>query len=181
VKRRLRKMLKGKKVVLRTTQKDDVEHWVRWFNDIEVQKYLSHYVLYGVTREDEEECYNSLRKSPNNKTYTITTLEGKVIGMIGLRSITWEWRNAEVVIIIGEKDEWGKGYGTDAMRVLVKFAFERMNLHRIYLHVSGLNQGGVKCYENVGFKKEGVLRESRFLDGKYHDTVVMGILRGELK
>jgi RimJ/RimL family protein N-acetyltransferase len=173
-------MLEGEKVILRTIKKDDIDHWMRWYNDADVLKYFPPGVMYGVTWEGEEEFYNNARKSPDSKVYTIMTVEGKVIGIIALNNINREWRNAAIGITIGEKDKWGKGYGADAMRVLVKFAFERMNLHRIYLHVSGLNQGGVKCYEKIGFKSEGVLREDRYLDGKYHDTLVMGILRGEL-
>jgi RimJ/RimL family protein N-acetyltransferase len=174
-------MLKGEKVTLRSIRKDDAKHWEKWLNDAEVLKYLEPYLLYGVNRESEEKRYDLTRRSQTNKYFTIETTDGQVIGITGLHAISWEWSNAEIGINIGEKEYWGKGCGTDAMRILVKFAFDRMNLHRVYLHVSALHQGGIRCYEKIGFKREGVLREDRYLDGKYHDTVVMGILRGELR
>jgi RimJ/RimL family protein N-acetyltransferase len=171
-------MLEGEKVILRTIRKDDIEHWLKWLNDSDILKYFS--PMSGVTREDEEQFYNNMRKSPNNKVYTIMTIEEKVIGITALKNINREWSNAEIGITIGEKDEWGKGYGADAIRVLIKFAFDRVNLHRVYLHVSEENKGGIRCYEKVGFKTEGVLRENQYSDGAYRNTVVMGILRGEL-
>jgi RimJ/RimL family protein N-acetyltransferase len=172
-------MLKGEKVILRTIRKDDIEHWLKWYNDPDILKYLSPNLMYGVNREKEEEYYNSIRHFPNNKIYAIETHDGKVVGNIGLHNINHEWSNAEVSIIIGEKEYWGKGYAADAIRVLIKFAFDRVNLHRVYLHVSEDNKGGIRCYERSGFKKEGVLREAQYFDGKYSNIIVMGILREE--
>jgi RimJ/RimL family protein N-acetyltransferase len=174
-------MLKGKKVVLRMIQKDDVEHWLRWYNDAEVLKYLSPNVMYGVNREKEEEYYNSMRKFPGSRIFTIETHDGKVVGNIGLHNINSEWSNAEISIMIGEKQYWGKGFAADAISVMIEFAFNRMNLHRVYLHVNEANTGGIRCYEKAGFIREGVLREAQYFDGKYSNIIVMGILREEFE
>ncbi len=83
--------------------------------------------------------------------------------------------------MIGDKDYWGKGYGTDAMRVLMRLAFDRMNLHRLWLQVHDFNQRAIASYEKCGFKRWGMLRDGKFSRGRYHDTIVMGILESEYR
>ena len=82
-------------------------------------------------------------------------------------------------IVIGDKAQWGKGYGTDTMRTLVGWGFGELNLHRIALQVYDDNARAVHCYEKVGFKTEGRLRESNFHNGRYRDTLIMALLRAE--
>jgi diamine N-acetyltransferase len=181
VKRRLRKMLKGEKVVLRPYSRDDVSCMTKWLNDPDTIKYIASRCMYGAFRESMEEAYDTLKKFSNSKIFIIETLDNKVIGMINLNTISWEWRNSEIGVLIGEKDNWGKGYATDAMRVLLVFGFNRLNLHRIYLHVSEANVGAIRCYEKLGFKKEAILREAEYRCGKYENAVLMGILQEEFK
>lgn len=85
----------------------------------------------------------------------------------------------EVGIFIGDKNYWNKGYGTDAMRILIRFIFEQMNINKIKLNVYEFNPRAVRCYEKCGFKKEGTLRQEIFRDGKYYDQYIMSILREE--
>lgn len=82
-------------------------------------------------------------------------------------------------IVIGEKDCWGKGYGTEVTRLMVWHGFQNLNLNRIWLNVYDFNPRGIRAYEKAGFKKEGALRQAMYAEGKYHDTFVMGILREE--
>jgi RimJ/RimL family protein N-acetyltransferase len=89
-------------------------------------------------------------------------------------------RQAGFGILIGEKAEWSRGYGTEATRLIVRYAFDVLNLNRVWLHVLEDNQRGQRAYENVGFKVEGVLRQAGFREGRYMDMITMGILRGEL-
>jgi RimJ/RimL family protein N-acetyltransferase len=95
--------------------------------------------------------------------------------------IDWRNRSAIVGIVIGDKSQWGKGYGTDAMRVLMRLAFDKMNLHRLALHVFDYNTRAIASYEKCGFKREGVLRGDHFARGKYHDTILMAILESEYR
>jgi RimJ/RimL family protein N-acetyltransferase len=173
-------IMTGKICRLRAPTQEDIDRWLVWFNDPQVTKCLANLSIYGFTREEEVEFYNRVKSSKNDVVFTIETLKGEQIGTIGLHRINWEWRNAELGIVIGEKERWGKGYCTDAMRLITKFAFDRMNLHRVYLNVSSSNPAGIKCYGKVGYKLEGTLRDNRFYDGNYEDDLVMGILRGEL-
>ena len=82
-------------------------------------------------------------------------------------------------IRLGEAEERGHGYGTEAVRLLLDFAFKDLNLHRVYLRVFVTNEAALRVYEKVGFVREGVLREAAYIDGKYVDVAVLGILRDE--
>ena len=95
--------------------------------------------------------------------------------------VDWKNRNAELGIAIWKKDYWGKGYGADAIKTLLKYAFHELNLHKVYLRVYDFNKRAIRCYEKAGFKKEGILREVFWRNGKWHDTILMGILQSEFE
>jgi len=112
--------------------------------------------------------------------FAINTLaDDKLIGEVGLSGFDWAARNAWVSIGLGERDYWGKGYGTDSMNLILRFAFCELNLHRVNLNVFEYNPRAIHCYEKVGFKHEGRLRQCLNRDGRRWDLVYMGILRGE--
>ncbi len=94
------------------------------------------------------------------------------------RAISW-CRRASFGILIGDKAAWGKGYGSEATRLMLRHAFETLNLNRVWLHVYEYNQRGIRAYEKVGFRREGVLRQDTFRDGRYWDTIAMAVLREE--
>ena len=105
--------------------------------------------------------------------------DDKLIGMMDLSGFDWPGRNAWVGIGLGERDYWGKGYGTDAMNVLLRFAFHELNLNRVNLNVFEYNPRAIRCYEKVGFKHEGHMRACLNRDSRRWDLVYMGILRSE--
>jgi len=110
--------------------------------------------------------------------FAILTLdEDKVIGSCGLDGISWHDRTSWVGIGIGERDYWGKGYGTDAMHILARYAFEELGLYRLNLNVFSYNERAIRSYEKVGYKVEGTVREALHRDGKRYDLVFMGLLR----
>lgn len=174
-------MIEGKKIRIRAIEKTDIDEIMKWINDPEVMKNLL--MRYPVSRFQEEKWIENALSSdnPRNKVFALETHDGIYLGGIGLHAIDWENRNAEAGIVIGKKEYWNKGYGTDAMITLLEFAFNQMNMHRVYLRVFGYNLRGVKSYEKCGFKKEGVLRKDRYQNGEYHDTIIMGILRDEFQ
>jgi RimJ/RimL family protein N-acetyltransferase len=117
---------------------------------------------------------------PNDFFFSIRTLEGDLlIGFIGLFGIQWSHGDTWVGIGIGEREYWGKGYGTDAMHVILRYAFLELNLHRVSLGVFGYNKRAIRSYEKAGFKLEGCLRGSLHRDGRRWDMFNMGILRKE--
>ncbi len=101
----------------------------------------------------------------------------ELIGSCQLNSINWVHRNAELQIRIAVDDNRGKGFGSDAVRLLLEFAFGDSNLNRVYLHVSATNVRAIKVYEKMGFQKEGEFKQHAFIDGEYKDIIEMGILR----
>jgi RimJ/RimL family protein N-acetyltransferase len=105
----------------------------------------------------------------------------EVIGATNLLNIDYISRNAEFSIMIGEKKHQGKGIGTLATRKMLNYAFDHLNLHRIYLRVLIRNKTAISVYEKCGFVKEGIARQSVFKNGRYHDQLLMSILSTEYK
>ena len=167
----------GKRIRLRAIERSDIPVFVRWFNDPEVRGYLQMYM--PMSMADEELWFEAQLKDRDRHIFGIETLEGKLIGNIGIEDIDWKNRRATLGIVIGEMDCWGQGYGTEAITTFLRFVFAEMNLHRVSLAVYEYNQRAIRCYEKCGFTLEGRKREAHFHDGKYHDELIMGILRDE--
>ena len=104
-----------------------------------------------------------------------------LIGMTGLHHIDARNRHASFGITIGDKQLWGKGHGTKATGLMIRHAFRTLNLNRLWLHVYEYNPRAIRVYEKLGFRIEGRLRQDMFRDGRYWDTLVMGVLREELE
>jgi RimJ/RimL family protein N-acetyltransferase len=102
-----------------------------------------------------------------------------LIGAAGLHEVDFKNRHAAFGLSLGDKEEWGKGYGTEATALVVKYAFETLNLNRVWLHVFEYNERAVRVSEKTGFRHEGVLRQDTYREGRYWNTHVMAILREE--
>ena len=173
-------MIVGDRVRLRPVEREDLPRFVRWFNDPEVRRYLLMYLPFSLAQEERwyESLLDRLAKG-DDVLLGIETAEGVHIGNIGLHSIDWKNRCTELGITIGEKEYWGQGYGTDAIRTLLRLAFQEMNLHRVFLRVDADNERGIGCYEKCGFQRDGTLREAIFREGQYHDQLMMSVLVSE--
>jgi len=118
--------------------------------------------------------------SPSEYFFTIRTVdENRLIGGMFLEVIDWAGRDSSVAIFIGEREYWGKGCGTDAMRLLLQYAFLELNLWRVSLGVFEYNPRAIRSYEKVGFCHEGRMRQYLNHEGKRWDIQYMGILREE--
>ena len=175
-------MLEGRLVKLRSQEVSDAERMHRWINDREVTATLGNRYLWSLAAE-EEFLRNRVSKAPTfeNQSFAIETTEGRHIGSIGLHRIAPENRNGELGIMIGEKDCWSQGYGTDAIITLLRFAFGEMNLHRVELHVYADNARGIACYRKCGFVEEVRQRQFRYRAGRWIDGLVMGVLKREFE
>lgn len=174
-------MLEGELVRLRAFEFDDLERCYRWLNDCEVTRYLEA-GRYPLSKENEREWLeNAARRRSGfpDVFLAIETKDGVHIGNIGLHEASPEHRRATLGVMIGEKDCWSNGYGTDAIRTLLRFGFRQMNLNRIELTTLDFNERAQACYRNCGFVEEGRRRQDRFIDGEYRDLLVMGILRSD--
>lgn len=105
--------------------------------------------------------------------------DDRLLGFIGLGGIQWSQGDAWVAIGIGERQDWGMGYGTDAMRLILDYAFRELNLHRVSLDVFSYNPRAIRSYEKAGFKVEGRVKNTLLREGQRYDEVFMGILRSE--
>lgn len=170
----------GEKIRLRAYKREDAPLAQEYLNDWEVKRLLTPGIPYPILLEEEEKWVSNQSAFNDTYSFAIETLEdGKYIGGCGTNKVDWKNSTAVVGIFIGNKDYWGKGYGTDAMKVLIKFIFEQMNLNKIKLDVYSFNERAIKSYKKCGFKVDGVLRQEIFRDGEYHDEYVMSILKEE--
>jgi [ribosomal protein S5]-alanine N-acetyltransferase len=168
----------GDQLYLRPLELEDAGQIVPWLNDPEVTRTVGMYRPSNLETETE-----FLRQAMKDERQLLLGValrsDDELIGVAGLRDIEPRTRQACFGISLGEKSEWRKGHGTEATRLVVRHAFETLNLHRVWLHVYETNPGGIRAYEKVGFRREGVLRESTYREGQYWDTIAMAILRSE--
>lgn len=175
-------MITGNRVRLRAIERSDIPIFVRWLNDPEVtENLLIHSPLSAAMEEGWFDRH--LAANPNeNEILGIEVLVGTTwvhVGNTGLHGIEPVHLAAEFGIFIGEKQYWNQGYGREAARLMLKHGFEDLNLNRIYLHVYETNPRAVRSYEAAGFKREGVLREAVYKNGKYLDVILMSVLHSE--
>ena len=173
-------ILKGEKIVLRPIRMDDAPRFVKWFNDPDVNKFILNRSL-TLPQERKYIQERLKKKAKDNLHFCIDTKEGAHIGAIDIRGIHKRDKDAGFGIIIGDKDYWGNGYGTDAMKTLLNYGFLKLKLHRVYLTVYSYNKRAIKLYEKLGFKHEGVNREGNFWNGRFWDSYRMAILDREWK
>jgi RimJ/RimL family protein N-acetyltransferase len=172
-------MLEGMRVRLAPLERKHIDHFLKWFNDPEITQYL---IMYKpITRDWEEEWFNALKHRENAVFFSILLLDlddpEKIIGNCAIQDINPKNRACLCGITIGEKEYQNKGYGTEAMEMLVEFVFNTLNMNRIGLSVYDFNIRAYKSYLKVGFVEEGRKRQARYHNGKYYDEIIMAILR----
>lgn len=174
-------MIYGERIRLRAVEREDLPAFVTWINDPEVRAGLSLYT--PISQVAEEGWFeNVIKQHPAEQVMVIEAKQGKkwkLIGNCGLIKVNWRLSSAEIGIMIGERKEWNKGYGTEALRLILRHGFETLNLHRLFLRVYEDNPGAIRAYEKAGFVHEGRMREAQFSDGEYKDVLLMSVLRSE--
>ena len=173
-------MLKGEKVILRGITRDDLPRIWAYNNDVEVE-------LAGggdppmpqsLERLQAEFEQQAAKGGRDGAVFAIEA-DGRLIGQCGLSNFSDIDGTAELGITIGDKDYWGRGYGRDAVRVLLDYGFRMRNFRKVWLRVWGNNERGIRAYRACGFIEEGRLREHVWSNGAFHDLVYMGVLARE--
>ena len=161
---------------------NDSKLFAKWGRDAEYLRMLDT----SPVRQWSERQYKKWFKEDLEKEkrddflFLIRTLENdEAIGFIELDGVHWSHGDSYVGIGIGERECWSTGYGTDAMKVVLRYAFEELNLHRVSLNVFEYNQRAIHSYEKVGFVVEGCERQFLRREGKRWDMIYMGILRAD--
>jgi RimJ/RimL family protein N-acetyltransferase len=168
----------GPTLYLRPLEKTDAALVMSWLNDPEVNRTLQ--TCFPINLLVEEAFIARVSQGDHSLPLVMVLRESdKPIGVTGLHEIDYRNRHAGFGITIGAKEAWGKGYGAEATRLLVQHAFATLNLNRVWLRVYEYNTRGQRAYEKVGFKKEGLLRQDNFREGRYWNTIIMSLLREE--
>jgi len=161
-------MIFGEKVFLRKLNQKDKRQIKKWGKDTEVARFTEIY------------------ETPKRKLKTIVfgiynKLSQELIGDITVSSIDSKNHCAEIGITIGNKNYWGKGFCTDSVKAVIEYCFNKLKLNKIYLDVWENNKRAIGCYLKRGFRKDGLLREHVFKDKKYHNKIIMSLLKKEWK
>lgn len=171
-------MIRGSRVTLRALEEGDLERCWQWINDAEVTRYLG---MLGVpvSLTQEREWLEGAVRHRDGYIMAIVADDGTHIGNIELHKPDWANRHASLGIMIGNKEYWGRGYGREAIQLLLGFAFRELGLNLVWLTVLDFNARAIRCYERVGFSHEGRQRQRVFREGEYHDLLLMSITREE--
>lgn len=176
-------LLTGKLVRLAAVDSDEIAYAVsKWSQDSEYWRLLDTGASQPLSIQQTRKWFEETSTDGylSNYAFVIRTLvDDTLIGDIGLDGIRWNHRESFVGIGIGNRDYWGKGYGSDAMNILLRFAFQELNLERISLNVFEYNSRAIRSYEKAGFCYEGRVRQAINKAGKRWDLVYMGITKEE--
>jgi len=171
-------IIEGEKVGFTELKEEHLDKYTSWINDLEVSQFITHFGRV-LTREEEKEWYRSQAEN-DEPSFTIYCLkDDKPIGNCGLHNINRENDHAEMGIMLGEKEYWNRGLGTEAVRLITDYGFTVLNLHGIGLAVKDFNDRARKVYEKVGYRIAGRVRDFYKTDGNYYDEIIMDILREE--
>ena len=170
----------GVKILLRPLCEADLnDRYLSWLNDGEVTRFMEA-GMFPVTSRELREFYEKTTKSRTDVLFAIVDKETDLhIGNIKLGGINWIHRFADLGIMIGDKQYWAKGYGQEACSLLLKYAFETLNLNKVTLGVYGNHAAAIKTYEKAGFQIEGRITGLFNFQGRYVDKVIMGISQGQ--
>jgi len=166
----------SKRVGLRLPTKDDIPKFLEWFNDPEVLQFLANAM--PKTLAEEEEWLERTLKSSGDHVFVIVAKEAnKAIGTVGIHSINWRNRNATTGLVIGEKDCWEQGYGTEVARLVGDFAFGTLNLRKLCSSVLATNKRSHRLQLSSGGQEEGRKRQQLFVNGEYVDEILLAFFQ----
>lgn len=172
-------ILKGKKVILRAVEEEDIEMLRELTNSPDFEKMIVGW-SFPVSKSEQLKWFENCKNDLSRLRYTIVTEEDGPVGMIGLRDIDWKNGSASGLgMRIAKKEIRTRGLATDAWMTLMRYAFNELRMNRINGSALAYNKASLRVCEKVGFKIEGVARQAAFKDGKYVDIIKMGCLKSD--
>jgi RimJ/RimL family protein N-acetyltransferase len=172
------RFLNGKRVYLRPVSRADIPLVLKWGNDPELRWLSSERYLPG-DEIQAEQWLTSLHKQTDRMSLILCLNNGRAIGLLGINGIDWRNRLAMTEAIIGERQFWGKGYGSEAKMLLLQHAFLTLNLRKVHAVVFQFNERSLAHNKKCGYKVEGVQRQHVFKNGEYHDRILLAVFREE--
>lgn len=174
---RRRFMIAGEHVILRAFEREDAERCYRWMNDPNIVRTLK--TRYPIAFQNESEWLErAMRVSDVERHFAIERRDDRShIGNASIHDIEWVSRTAAFGLFIGEPSAWNRGFGSDAIATLVRFAFEEMNLRKLRINVFDYNERAKHVLETHGFVQEGRLRQEFYREGTYHDIMILSVFR----
>ncbi|MFW9846154.1 MAG: GNAT family N-acetyltransferase [Candidatus Thorarchaeota archaeon] len=172
----------GEKVKLRALEMSDLDDIMKHWNNYELRRFLAH--VMPMSENAERVWLESATKENPWKDGRLTLAieekrTGEFLGTISLFDISKQMQRAEFGISIHNPENFGKGYGTDATKVMLWIGFQVLGLNSIYLYTIAYNDRAQKAYEKAGFKRIGVYRQAIFIEGRFHDFIAMDILKDD--
>lgn len=166
------------RVYLREVRLSDVnERYYQWMNDPEINRYLETRFI-PQSWQQIEDYVRKMEEDPNSVFWAIVAKDqNRHIGNVKIGPINWYHRFADISLFIGDKSYWGKGYGTETIKVAVEYGFRTLNLHKITAGIYANNIGSIKAFKKADFMEEGLRKKHRFCDGKYVDEVLLCKIR----
>lgn len=168
--------LSGRKIVLRPISEKDISEMLKWINNPDVTQYMT---VYMPVYEDEEKRWieDLSKRKQEDLVLAIETTRGTHVGNIGIHKMNWKDRTAEIGIVIGDKDYWDRGLGSEAISLIIKYSFNVLNLRKLSLSVLGNNPRAINCYKKCGFIVEGCRKNQIFKNGGYVDEIMMAVFK----
>jgi len=175
----IRPFIDGDQITLRGLRKEDMENYRSWLDNSNATQFMES----GWRPTSSEELDKLYEISTQPQDTAVFVIENKntrkAIGICGLYLIQWVCRRAEFRILIGDDSARGQGFGTEAAKLCLTYAFNKLNLNLVYLGVNSENKAAVRSYENAGFVSEGLRRQLIYRNGRYYDALMMSVLRDE--
>ncbi len=172
-------LIRGTNVILREQRTEDAKYFAHWFSNPDVMFKCGFTV--PTDEEDEKKYITDNYKSEDSIWYTITDLDDNIVGETGLLRMWPVWHCTDLSIIIPDPEMQHKGYGSEAIRIMLDMAFNQYDMNRVAIGVVGLNTNALAFYNKIGFKQEGVQEQGYYYNGEYSDFIMMRILRNEWK
>lgn len=172
--------LESQRLYLRPLEKEDLDPLRQWANNPGIRGLTGE--VTPTTQTGLEEFLQKLQTDASRVWFGIVLKDGhRLIGECGLLRMFPPWRTTDLSIILGDQAAWGKGYGTEAMYLLLDYAFGHLNFHRVSIGVVGSNERALRFYEKAGFKREGLQRDGYYYNHAYQDFVMLSILEDEFR
>lgn len=172
-------MFSGKSVLIRPVEREDLESIFNWSGDFEINETSSFSIDFPGKDEIAERLEKNIAGQVTVEFAIVEKESKKIIGECIIADLDYTNKKCLCSIYIGDAENRDKGYGTESLKLIMRFVFYDLGLNRMGLWVFDFNKRAMRCFKKCGMKVEGIMRDGVYRDGRYHDVYFMGILKNE--